>query len=429
MLCNLYYNDKNYQGNLAILPIVGGKMFYEPELHFVCDTLRRCGIQVGFTNAEGLPERYWNMGPYSLFTDKASFDATARQTMIQLRENTVYQLTDGFFCRYLYFSLPAPDKDSVVTVGPYLTQPVTQERLMEITEELGVSAQRAQQLLKYYYGLPLIGQGSHLFVMLDTLFERMWGVQGYTLEMLGRQIIKEKPFWKEDQPENAQSRMQRMEMMQTRYAMENTLMDAISHGQYHKVEVLFSQFSLHNFEKRLSDSLRNIKNYCIISNTLFRKAAEKGGVHPYYLDEASSEFANRIEQLGSETEVAALMTEMAKAYCRLVRKQNMRNYSALVQKAVVYIEGDLAGNLSLRVLAQDLNVNASYLSALFKKETGRTVTDYILQRRMELAAQLLRDTRLQVQTVAQHCGIVDIHYFTKLFKRHTGLTPREFRQS
>ena len=66
---------------------------------------------------------------------------------------------------------------------------------------------------------------------------------------------------------------------------------------------------------------------------------------------------------------------------------------------------------------------------LFKKETGRTVTDYILQRRMELAAQLLRDTRLQVQTVAQHCGIVDIHYFTKLFKRHTGLTPREFRQS
>lgn len=404
-------------------------MYYEPELHFVCDTLRRCGIQVGFTDAEGLPDRYWNMGPYSIFTDKAAFDATARQTMTRIRENTVYQLTDGFSCRYLYFSLPASDGGAVVTVGPYLTQPVTQERLMEITENGGISSQKAQQLLKYYYSLPLIQQGSHLFVMLDAFFERMWGAQGYAMEVFSRELSREKSCWEEMPSENAQSRMRHMEMMQTRYTMENTLMDAISHGQYHKVEVLFSQFSLHNFEKRLSDSLRNIKNYCIISNTLFRKAAEKGGVHPYYLDEASSEFANRIEQLGSETEVAELMTEMAKAYCRLVRKQNMKNYSALVQKAVVYIEGDLAGSLSLRVLAQDLNVNASYLSALFKKETGQTVTDYILQRRMELAAQLLKSTRLQVQTVAQNCGIVDVHYFTKLFKRHTGRTPREFRQS
>ena len=404
-------------------------MFYEPELHFVCDTLRRCGIQIGFTDAEGLPDRYWSVGPYSLLTDKASFDISVRQTMTQIRENTVYQLTDDFSCRYLYFSLPASDGGAVVTVGPYLTQPVTQERLMEVTENGGISSQKAQQLLKYYYSLPLIQQGSHLFVMLDAFFERLWGAQGYTMEVFSRELSREKSYWEEMPSENAQSRMRHMEMMQTRYTMENTLMDAISHGQYHKVEVLFSQFSLHNFEKRLSDSLRNIKNYCIISNTLFRKAAEKGGVHPYYLDEASSEFANRIEQLSNEIEVAELMTEMAKAYCRLVRKQNMKNYSALVQKAVVYIEGDLAGSLSLRVLAQDLNVNASYLSALFKKETGQTVTDYILQRRMELAAQLLKSTRLQVQTVAQNCGIVDVHYFTKLFKRHTGRTPREFRQS
>ncbi len=404
-------------------------MFYEPELHFVCDTLRRCGIQVGYTDAEGLPERYWNMGSASILTDKAAFDATIRQTMTQIRENTVYQLTDGFSCRFLYFSLPAADGGSVVTVGPYVTQPVTPEGFMEITEDAGIPSQRAQQLLKYYYGLPLIQQGSHLFVMLDALFERMWGAQGYTMEVISRELTREKHFWEEPTQENAQSRMRHMEMMQTRYAMENTLMDAISRGQYHKVEVLFSQFTLHNFERRLSDSLRNTKNYCIITNTLFRKAAEKGGVHPYHLDETSSEFANRIEQLSTEAEVAVLMAEMAKAYCRLVRKQNMKNFSALVQKAVVYIEGDLAGNLSLRVLAKDLNVNASYLSALFKKETGQTVTDFITRRRLELAMQLLKDTRLQVQTVAQHCGIVDVHYFTKLFKRHTGHTPREFRQS
>lgn len=403
-------------------------MFYEPELHFLCETLRRCGLQVGLSDASTLPDRYWQIGPYSILMDQAAYDAIARQTMTQIRENTVYQLADGFSGVYLYFSLPEADGGTIVSIGPYLNQPVTPEQLMERTEEKGISSQQAQQLLKYYYGLPLIQQGSHLFVMLDTFFEKLWGSQGYTMEMISQEFSVDKNLW-DTAAETSQSRLHRMEMMQTRYAMENTLMDAISRGQYHKVEVLFSQFSMHNFERRVSDSLRNTKNYCIITNTLFRKAAEKGGVHPYHLDEVSSQFADRIEQLSTENEVAGLMAEMAKAYCRLVRKQNMKNYSALVQKAVVFIEGDLPGNLSLRILADNLNVNASYLSSLFKKETGKTVTDYILERRMELAAQLLKSTRLQVQTVAQHCGIVDVHYFTKLFKRHTGRTPREYRLS
>ena len=44
------------------------------------------------------------------------------------------------------------------------------------------------------------------------------------------------------------------------------------------------------------------------------------------------------------------------------------------------------------------------------------------------AANLLRHTQLQVQTVAQHCGIGDVNYFSKVFKRHFGLTPRQFRE-
>ena len=47
---------------------------------------------------------------------------------------------------------------------------------------------------------------------------------------------------------------------------------------------------------------------------------------------------------------------------------------------------------------------------------------------MDTAANLLRHTQLQVQTVAQHCGIGDVNYFSKVFKRHFGLTPRQFRE-
>jgi YesN/AraC family two-component response regulator len=73
------------------------------------------------------------------------------------------------------------------------------------------------------------------------------------------------------------------------------------------------------------------------------------------------------------------------------------------------------------------NISSGYLSTLFKKEVGQTLTDYVNSRRVEQAASMLRTGTLQVQTVAQYCGIPDVNYFSKLFKRYTGVSPKEFR--
>lgn len=217
--------------------------------------------------------------------------------------------------------------------------------------------------------------------------------------------------------------------MELRYSYENELMDAVTKGQSYKADMLLSSFSNISFEQRLSDPVRNIKNYCVIMNTLLRKAAEKGGVHPVYLDSASSVFAAKIEQFSSLNDVQPLMYEMFRSYCRLVRKHSMKDYSPPIQKAITYIDTDLTSNLSLSTISQALNISSSYLSTLFKKETGQTLTDYICQRRVNHAKHLLETTRLQVQTVAQHCGIMDVQYFSKIFKRITGKTPKEYRDS
>ena len=79
-------------------------------------------------------------------------------------------------------------------------------------------------------------------------------------------------------------------------------------------------------------------------------------------------------------------------------------------------------------IAEALALERSYFSSLFKKETGQTLTDYVNHRRIDYACHLLTTTRLQIQTVAQHCGIVDVQYFSKIFKRLTGKTPKAYRQ-
>ena len=64
-----------------------------------------------------------------------------------------------------------------------------------------------------------------------------------------------------------------------------------------------------------------------------------------------------------------------------------------------------------------------------KKETEKNVSEYIKEKRIEHAMYLLSTTHLQIQTVALHCGIMDVQYFSKIFKKKTGKTPREYRSS
>lgn len=79
--------------------------------------------------------------------------------------------------------------------------------------------------------------------------------------------------------------------------------------------------------------------------------------------------------------------------------------------------------------AERLKMNSSYLSTLFKKENGTTLTDYVNQKRVEHAIFLLNSTSLQVQSIAQQCGIPDVNYFSKTFKKIVGKTPMEYRKN
>lgn len=103
--------------------------------------------------------------------------------------------------------------------------------------------------------------------------------------------------------------------------------------------------------------------------------------------------------------------------------------SEAVSRAMRFIEQNFAQPVSLEDVAASVHLNRSYLSSLFKKETGENVFDYLLRCRMEKAKQLLPDKRYSVQQVCAEVGIADAAYFSKLFKKYTGVTPLEFRRS
>ncbi|MBQ9154332.1 MAG: helix-turn-helix transcriptional regulator, partial [Solobacterium sp.] len=126
----------------------------------------------------------------------------------------------------------------------------------------------------------------------------------------------------------------------------------------------------------------------------------------------------------------SLSDEMITEYCRLALKYKISGYSRTISDAGNYINANLsARDLSLAMVAKELNVSKSYLSARFSEETGMTIKDCIAERRIENAQELQENTVISIQDIASLCGYDDLAYFTRLFKKKTGITPGIYRRN
>ncbi|MBQ7046079.1 MAG: helix-turn-helix domain-containing protein [Clostridia bacterium] len=404
-------------------------MFYKNEFKFLTDTFKKCNLQALLIPLNiSIDPRIDLMLRKSMWGDD-SYNKVFSAVFKGLLDNTIYRFADSFGLNYFFLKLP-DDKNILLSVGPYLTHDINEQKVLELAEKNNIQASKIKKLEQFYAGVPIVSEQSRIFTMLDCFAELIYGgSDNFSVVDLEPDVLKDIAPLNEYSAFKEQDPLIDMQIMEQRYAHENKIIRAVALGQSHKIEQLLKNFSQISFERRLSDPIRNLKNYCIIMNTLLRKAAEQGGVHPIYINKVSSDYAIKIEQLSTTADVQSLMEQMFFGYCRLVKKHATRNYSAIVQKTVVYIDSDLCADLKLSSLAQMHNVSASYLSAQFKKETGSTLTEYVNNKRIKNAMHLLKTTNLQVQTVAQHSGILDMQYFTKLFKKYTGQTPKEFRAS
>ncbi len=400
-------------------------MLHVAELQFLQKALKRCHLQTLLVGEELTTDTDFDLGLRKQLGLPSKLSDLIGLRASEVQPCTLYRIRDPFLCSYFFLRLP-DEQFTLLLIGPYLEESPTSRQLLEQAERNGIPPQNMRQLENYYRGIPVLEEDNAALFLLTTFCETIWGNTAFVVSELDRQQSEALPTPIRQNPDNLLGNMQ---MMEARYAYENELMEVVSLGLVHKTEAMFGTFSKQAIEERLTDRVRNLKNYCIIMNTLLRKAAEKGGVHPIYLDETSNNFAHRIEQATSVDAIRDLMGTMARAYCLLVKRHTTRGFSPIVQRTIACIDSDLSGDLSLQTLAGKQSISAGYLSSLFRRETGQTLTEHVNQKRIELAKKLLTTTHLQIQTIAQHCGIPDVNYFSKLFKKHTQKTPSDYRQN
>lgn len=113
----------------------------------------------------------------------------------------------------------------------------------------------------------------------------------------------------------------------------------------------------------------------------------------------------------------------------MVEEELQKSYCSPVDGARKYILIHIQESMSIDDIAQEVHLNPQYLMRLFKKETGYSILEYITDERIRMAKELLLKTEYPVNQVADTVGYANYSYFTKIFRRSVGVSPKKFREN
>ncbi|WP_419872329.1 response regulator transcription factor [Candidatus Pristimantibacillus sp. PTI5] len=201
--------------------------------------------------------------------------------------------------------------------------------------------------------------------------------------------------------------------------------NAIEMGQEHLFQELITSL-FHRLPNRFSIYAQTYYAVAVILLNLWNKTNRSGNAA-----EADAEPAiNRLLDLNShktKEQAIQFLNEMGRNLISSGKRDQDERTERIINKLNRYIVDHLDKDLSLAVLADAVYLNPSYLSNLYKTCTGRNISDYITELKVERAKSLLADSHAKVQDIAAAVGFDTAGYFTRFFKKHVGFTPQEFR--
>ena len=186
-------------------------------------------------------------------------------------------------------------------------------------------------------------------------------------------------------------------------------------------------FRSHRMEL-LRNELRNSKNMFIAGITLFTRAAIEGGVPEETAYALSDGYIQTVEECTSKSSIEKLSQKAALRFAQEVQKSGMRHYSREIEAAVKYIHLHLHVPVTLEETAEAAGISASYLSRLFKKETGMLFVDYIQKERIEAACNMLTYSDYTAAQISEYLCFSTQSYFIKIFRKYTGTTPAKYKK-
>lgn len=350
------------------------------------------------------------------------FSAQVLQFLLESSDaGTLYEITDKMDVSLLFFQF----KGRPFLVGPYVRNEYNDGKMQSVLAERGLSASYSLSLKLYYTSLPLLSAYHAQKEIEACILSFAPASPLYSFRKLYGISEDKKPVvqYKEESVD--------YRTIMRRYDYENHFLNMVSSGNVKQVLEAFLEMEKGGrSEDKGMIYMNNPQVSTSILRTLIRKAAEKSGLSPIIIDEITERHAqisitcrNTAELIGHTKEMILELTQAVHDHLH-----EAGNYTPIISKMVELVNMNFSEPISLSTIAEENHVSESYLSKRFKKETGETFGAYLSKRRCEKAAQMLKETSLQIQEISSYIGYPDNNYFIKVFRKQYGCTPTKYRQ-
>lgn len=212
------------------------------------------------------------------------------------------------------------------------------------------------------------------------------------------------------------------------YGLERLFLSKVASGDVETVKSLFNdQIKPLYFTNLGNETLRPIKNNGIVFSTLLARSAINGGVEPDVALSQADLYTKRIEDIFRYNELIIVIEMMTVYFTDLVLQTSEVNHVSVVKKVSKYIHSHLSEQIRLNDVADYVDLSPNYFSSLFKREMGIAFADYVNEIRVKESQFLLETTDYSIVDIAVAVGFNNQNYFTTIFRKHTGTTPKQFR--
>lgn len=304
-------------------------------------------------------------------------------------------------------------------VGPAVRMKPDDVEMKELALELRISGDELQSLRAYLDTLPIISLTR--FADILCMINSVLGGEDVQPERI---LLGEMAVSKQEDDLSAGN-----DLSVTNYTTEKQLMSLIRHGDIDTLKRQMMNTQYRQDFNIANDSIRNIRNILIVSTTLASRAAIEGGLAPAKAFDISDMYIRTAETLKDSGEIYALMARMVIDFTERVGGCVIPDgVSPVIASCLRFIKRNISQQITQKDVAEHAKISPGYLSSVFKKEVGLSVSDYIAVQRVEEAKHLLGATDRTLSDISTYLCFSSQSYFQNVFKKITGMTPMEYKK-
>lgn len=340
------------------------------------------------------------------------------------------QLGDGYIfscpANYILFAIPVfKDNHLIANVlaGPIALDYPDMDLIDEIIQKYDLSLDYRSRLYGTYSNVPLVEphRARYLCKLFFSLFSNLSSSYSKRQEYQFAKNAQQAEIG-----EYLQVAKNTTPMPASQYDLEKQLIEDVINGNREHASALLNEI-LGRIYFASGNNIEIIRTHCIELTALLSRAIIENGGNQKEVCQSTDTFLHTLTNTKDLTDLSMALMEILHNFISLAFIKYKIPETPALQTALEYINDNYCTDITLQEVAAYAGLNPTYLSSLFKKEMEINFSDYITEKRITQAKFLLKNSNATIVDIAGTLGFQSQSYFSNVFKKYTGMTPKQYR--